>query len=134
MFVTPTLCDRSIDTAFRHREVSVSYPAFWVLRFSRRHKLSSSLPPLLPHEPRRLPDSRPVGPGALAGRCWRIAFRFSRSVIGAHAWHTVPVHSLSDKRGNVNPSGSPTVRRRRLAAELRRLRGRKTGTEVARGI
>jgi hypothetical protein len=31
-------------------------------------------------------------------------------------------------------SGSPTVRRRRLAAELRRLRGRRTGTEVSRGI
>jgi hypothetical protein len=31
-------------------------------------------------------------------------------------------------------SGSPTVRRRRLAAELRRLRGNRTGGEVARGI
>jgi hypothetical protein len=30
--------------------------------------------------------------------------------------------------------GSPTVRRRRLAAELRRLRGSHTGTEVSRGI
>jgi hypothetical protein len=30
--------------------------------------------------------------------------------------------------------GSPTVRRRRLAAELRRLRGSRTGTEVSRGI
>jgi hypothetical protein len=29
---------------------------------------------------------------------------------------------------------SPTVRRRRLAAELRRLRGRRTGSEVSRGI
>jgi hypothetical protein len=34
----------------------------------------------------------------------------------------------------VSPSGSPTVRRRRLAAELRRLRGRQTGTQVARAI
>ena len=32
------------------------------------------------------------------------------------------------------PSGSPTVRRRRLAAELRRLRGSRTGGEVSRGI
>jgi hypothetical protein len=32
------------------------------------------------------------------------------------------------------PSGSPIVRRRRLAAELRRLRGDRTGGEVARGI
>jgi Domain of unknown function (DUF5753)/Helix-turn-helix domain len=31
-------------------------------------------------------------------------------------------------------SGSPTVRRRRLAAELRRLRGSRTGGEVSRGI
>ena len=30
--------------------------------------------------------------------------------------------------------GSPTVRRRRLAAELRRLRGSRTGTEVSRGV
>jgi hypothetical protein len=30
--------------------------------------------------------------------------------------------------------GSPTVRRRRLAAELRRLRGSRTGSEVSRGI
>jgi hypothetical protein len=32
------------------------------------------------------------------------------------------------------PSGSPIVRRRRLAAELRRLRGNRTGGEVARSI
>lgn len=32
------------------------------------------------------------------------------------------------------PSGSPTVRRRRLAAELRRLRGNRTGGEVARAV
>lgn len=32
------------------------------------------------------------------------------------------------------PSGSPTVRRRRLAAELRKLRGNRTGGEVARGV
>jgi Domain of unknown function (DUF5753)/Helix-turn-helix domain len=31
-------------------------------------------------------------------------------------------------------SGSPTVRRRRLAAELRRLRGKRTGSEVSRGV
>lgn len=31
-------------------------------------------------------------------------------------------------------SGSPTVRRRRLAAELRRLRGKRTGGEVSRGM
>ena len=30
--------------------------------------------------------------------------------------------------------GSPTVRRRRLAAELRRLRGKRTGSEVSRGV
>ena len=34
----------------------------------------------------------------------------------------------------MTPSGSPTVRRRRLAAELRRLRGNRTGNEVSRGI
>lgn len=32
------------------------------------------------------------------------------------------------------PSGSPTVRRRRLAAELRRLRGNRTGSQVSRAI
>jgi Domain of unknown function (DUF5753)/Helix-turn-helix domain len=32
------------------------------------------------------------------------------------------------------PATSPTVRRRRLAAELRRLRGHRTGSEVSRGI
>lgn len=32
------------------------------------------------------------------------------------------------------PSGSPTVRRRRLAAELKRLRGNRTGGEIARAI
>jgi len=31
-------------------------------------------------------------------------------------------------------SGSPTVRRRRLAAELRRLRGKRTGSQVSRGV
>jgi hypothetical protein len=34
----------------------------------------------------------------------------------------------------MSPAGSPTVRRRRLAAELRRLRGNRTGTEVSRAI
>lgn len=34
----------------------------------------------------------------------------------------------------MSSSGSPTVRRRRLAAELRRLRGNRTGGEVARGV
>jgi hypothetical protein len=34
----------------------------------------------------------------------------------------------------VAPSGSPPVRRRRLAAELRRLRGKRTGGQVSRGI
>jgi hypothetical protein len=32
------------------------------------------------------------------------------------------------------PSGSPPVRRRQLAAELRRLRGHRSGSEVARGV
>jgi hypothetical protein len=32
------------------------------------------------------------------------------------------------------PSGSPTARRRRLAAELRRLRGNRTGSDVSRGV
>jgi transcriptional regulator with XRE-family HTH domain len=35
---------------------------------------------------------------------------------------------------DVTSSASPTVRRRRLAAELRRLRGNRTGTTVARGL
>jgi transcriptional regulator with XRE-family HTH domain len=35
---------------------------------------------------------------------------------------------------DVTSSASPTVRRRRLAAELRRLRGNRTGTAVARGL
>ena len=34
----------------------------------------------------------------------------------------------------VATAGSPTVRRRRLAAELRRLRGSRTGTEVSRAL
>jgi hypothetical protein len=34
----------------------------------------------------------------------------------------------------MTPSGSPTVRRRRLAAELRRLRGNRTGNDVSRAI
>jgi transcriptional regulator with XRE-family HTH domain len=32
------------------------------------------------------------------------------------------------------PSGSPMVRRRRLAAELRRLRGNRTGSEISRAV
>jgi Domain of unknown function (DUF5753)/Helix-turn-helix domain len=36
--------------------------------------------------------------------------------------------------GDMALSGSPTVRRRRLAAELRRLRGKRTGGQVSRGI
>src|SRR5262245_25946914 len=35
---------------------------------------------------------------------------------------------------NVAASGSPTVRRRRLAAELHRLRGNRTGTAVAKAL
>lgn len=34
----------------------------------------------------------------------------------------------------MTPSGSPTVRRRRLAAELRRLRGNRTGSEISREV
>jgi hypothetical protein len=34
----------------------------------------------------------------------------------------------------MTPPGSPTVRRRRLAAELRRLRGKRTGGQVSRSI
>ena len=34
----------------------------------------------------------------------------------------------------MNPPSSPTVRRRRLAAELRRLRGKRTGGQVSRGV
>jgi transcriptional regulator with XRE-family HTH domain len=36
--------------------------------------------------------------------------------------------------GEMPPSGSPTVRRRRLAAELRKLRGNRKGSEVARAM
>src|SRR5260370_5356576 len=36
--------------------------------------------------------------------------------------------------GEMPLSGSPTVRRRRLAAELRRLRGNRTGSQISRGI
>lgn len=36
--------------------------------------------------------------------------------------------------GEIALSGSPTVRRRRLAAELRRLRGKRTGSQVSRGV
>jgi hypothetical protein len=42
--------------------------------------------------------------------------------------------ALGDSEAEVTQSGSPTVRRRRLAAELRRLRGSRTGTEIARGV
>jgi hypothetical protein len=41
--------------------------------------------------------------------------------------------SVTDE-GEMAPSGSPTVGRRRLAAELRRLRGKRTGGQVSRGI
>ncbi|MCW2893312.1 MAG: helix-turn-helix domain protein [Actinomycetia bacterium] len=55
--------------------------------------------------------------------------------LSAFRWHTDPVRSLSNKPGDeLTPSGSPTVRRRRLAAELRRLRGNRRGGEVSRGI
>jgi transcriptional regulator with XRE-family HTH domain len=42
---------------------------------------------------------------------------------------------MGDSEADEMPSsGSPTVRRRRLAAELRRLRGNRTGTEVSRAV
>jgi hypothetical protein len=46
----------------------------------------------------------------------------------------VTVGAPGDCEDEMSPSGSPTVRRRRLAAELRRLRGNRTGTEVSRAI
>jgi transcriptional regulator with XRE-family HTH domain len=49
-------------------------------------------------------------------------------------WQTgANVHSR-DGEVDVAASASPTVRRRRLAAELRRLRGARTGDAVARAL
>src|SRR5580698_2904528 len=45
-----------------------------------------------------------------------------------------PCAALVTGEGEMAPSGSPTVRRRRLAAELRRLRGNRTGSDVSRGV
>lgn len=45
---------------------------------------------------------------------------------------TTPSLLLCDDK--VTEAGSPTVRRRRLAAELRRLRGNRTGSEVCRAV
>src|SRR5580704_4096292 len=47
-----------------------------------------------------------------------------------HICHTAPVPRF-DLRKYVAASGAPTVRQRRLAAELRRLRGDLTGDDVA---
>jgi hypothetical protein len=46
----------------------------------------------------------------------------------------VPCAASVTDEGEMAPSGSPTVGRRRLAAELRRLRGKRTGSKVSRGI
>src|SRR5579862_2831785 len=46
----------------------------------------------------------------------------------------VPCAASVTDEGEMAPSGSPTVRRRRLAAEMRRLRGKRTGGQVSRGI
>jgi hypothetical protein len=45
-----------------------------------------------------------------------------------------PCAASATDRAVMAPSGSPTVRRRRLAAELRRLRGNRTGGEVSRNL
>jgi hypothetical protein len=45
-----------------------------------------------------------------------------------------PCAALVTAEDEMAASGSPTVRRRRLAAELRRLRGHRTGNEVSRAI
>src|SRR5580704_1093256 len=50
-----------------------------------------------------------------------------------HICHTAPVPRF-DLRKYVAASGAPTVRQRRLAAELRRLRGDRTGDEVAAAL
>lgn len=46
----------------------------------------------------------------------------------------VPCAASVTGEGEMASAGSPTVRRRRLAAELRRLRGKRTGGQVSRGI
>jgi transcriptional regulator with XRE-family HTH domain len=48
--------------------------------------------------------------------------------------HTVAIRPVATWEADVTSSTSPTVRRRRLAAELRRLRGTQTGTTVARAL
>jgi hypothetical protein len=50
-----------------------------------------------------------------------------------HICHTAPVVRF-ELRKCVAASGAPTVRQRRLAAELRRLRGDRTGDEVAAAL
>ena len=50
-----------------------------------------------------------------------------------HIWHTAPVVHF-DLRKYVAVSGVPTVRQRRLGAELRRLRAERTGDEVAEAL
>lgn len=46
----------------------------------------------------------------------------------------IPCAASATAGDEMPPSGSPTVRRRRLAAELRKLRGNRKGGEVARAI
>jgi transcriptional regulator with XRE-family HTH domain len=50
-----------------------------------------------------------------------------------HIWHTAPGVRF-DLRKYVAVSGAPTVRQRRLGAELRRLRAERTGDEVAEAL
>lgn len=52
----------------------------------------------------------------------------------AHWSRTRHQVTAAGKGGDMNPAGSPTVRRRQLAAELRRLRGNRKGTEVANAL
>jgi transcriptional regulator with XRE-family HTH domain len=49
-------------------------------------------------------------------------------------WHTGTASRMSNREGYVATSRSPALRRRRLAAELRRLRGSRAGHEVAEGL
>jgi Domain of unknown function (DUF5753)/Helix-turn-helix domain len=66
---------------------------------------------------------------------WILEKRPTEVLTKARSGDTLITCAASATNGNrMTPSGSPTVRRRRLAAELRRLRGNRTGGEVSRAI
>src|ERR1700704_494633 len=68
-----------------------------------------------------------------ATRAW-VATWPSLRVMRPRRGTLIPCAASATSEDEMTPSGSPTVGRRRLAAELHRLRGNRTGNEVSRAI